>query len=299
MIIVEDGNMRLPFSRGILTRSITSAGVDVGVAYSIAAEVMKDLQKKKKRIVSKDEIRETTYRKLLEHGYKTAARRYIFWSEIRRKGIPMMLLLGGTTGVGKSTIATELAFRMGIRSVIGTDTIREVMRKMISKELLPTIHASSFLAWKAINAPLKGISPLIYGFERQVSHVAVGINALIERATKEGFNAILEGIHLVPGYISLTDMSFMYIITVESKEALRARFYARGLQSLRPANYYTDHLDEIMGLQEFIVERAREKGVPIIENIEVDKTVNLIMEDLMKRLSERLKQKGIRIEVVE
>ncbi|MCD6559425.1 MAG: 2-phosphoglycerate kinase [Palaeococcus sp.] len=296
MIIVEDKNMKLPFSRGILTRSITSAGVDVGVAYSIAAEVMKELRKRKKKVVSKNEIREITYKKLLDHGYKREARRYIFWSEIRRRGPPMILLLGGTTGVGKSTIATELAFRLGIRSVIGTDTIREVMRKMVSKELLPTIHESSFLAWRDIHAPLREVSPLIYGFERQVSHVAVGVNAIIERARKEGFNTIIEGIHLVPGYIALDDMSFMYVIRVEGKEALKSRFYARGMQSLRPTEYYLRHLDEIIRIQEFIVEKAKEHKIPIIDNIEVDVTVNLIMEDLMKRLTEKLKRKGIEVE---
>ncbi|WP_048149586.1 2-phosphoglycerate kinase [Palaeococcus ferrophilus] len=296
MIIVRDGKIRLPFSRGILTRSITSAGVDVGVAYALSTEVMKEFETEGRKEVTTEEIRERTYNKLREHGYKREARRYIFWSEVRRRGIPMVLLLGGATGVGKSTIATELAFRLGLRSIIGTDTIREVMRKMVSEELLPSIHSSSFLAWKALKAPLKGISPVIYGFERQTSHVSVGIRALLERAHREGFNTIIEGIHVVPGYFQMGSMDFMYVITVPGKEALSARFYARERYSKRPAEYYIQHIEAIMEIQDFVVERAREYSVPVIENLEVETTVNLIMEDLMKRLTDVLKEEGIDLE---
>lgn len=277
MIIVTDSErrIRLPFSRGILTRSITLAGVDVGVAYIIATEVQKSLEEMKKRVVTTEEIRRLTYESLLNHGLKEAARRYLFWRQLRRLKVPITILLGGATGVGKSTIATELAFRLGIRSVIGTDTIREVMRKIIAPELLPDLHTSSFLAWKTVG-PVSDGRPLIRGFEEQVRHVAVGINA------------VLEGIHLVPGFVEPDERDFMYVITVGSREDLEARFYERSLYSARSAEYYIEHLDSIMEIQEYIVGMAREHGVPVIENVELEKTVGKIMEDIMNRLMEEM-----------
>lgn len=287
MIIVTDPErkIRLPFSRGILTRSITLAGVDVGIAYTIATEIQKELTEKKRRLVTTEEIGELTYRKLLNHGLKEAAKRYLFWRRFRRHKIPITILLGGTTGVGKSTIATELAFRLGIRSVIGTDTIREVMRKIIAPELLPDIHTSSFLAWKTIS---HGKS-LIKGFKNQVEHVSVGIAAVLERAYKEGFNAIIEGIHLVPGYIELRENSFMYVITVSGKKDLEARFYERARYSKRSAEYYLEHLDAIMEIQKFIVKKAKEHNIPVIKNVELEETVITIMEDIMERLMEKMR----------
>ncbi|ASJ04658.1 MULTISPECIES: 2-phosphoglycerate kinase [Thermococcus] len=293
MIIVTDPErkIRLPFSRGILTRSITLAGVEVGIAYIIATEVQKELNEEKRKLVTTEEIRELTYRKLIEHGLGEAAKRYLFWRQLRRLKIPITILLGGATGVGKSTIATELAFRLGIRSVIGTDTIREVMRKIIAPELLPDIHTSSFLAWKAIPREGGSESALIKGFKNQVEHVSVGIAAVLDRAYKEGFNAIIEGIHLVPGYVELKENSFMYVITVGSRKDLEARFYERARYSKRSADYYLEHLDAIMEIQDFIVERAREHRVPVINNVELEKTVNAIMEDIMGRLMERMETK--------
>ena len=293
MIIVTDPErkIRLPFSRGILTRSITLAGVEVGIAYIIATEVQKELNEERRKLVTTEEIRTLTYRKLIEHGLGEAAKRYLFWRQLRRLKIPVTILLGGATGVGKSTIATELAFRLGIRSVIGTDTIREVMRKIIAPELLPDIHTSSFMAWKVVPQGREEEPPLIKGFKNQVEHVSVGIAAVLDRAYKEGFNAIIEGIHLVPGYVELKENSFMYVITVSGRKDLEARFYERARYSKRPADYYLEHLDAIMEIQEFIVERAREHGIPVINNIELEKTVNAIMEDIMERLMERMEAK--------
>ncbi|WP_456394281.1 2-phosphoglycerate kinase [Thermococcus sp.] len=297
MIIVVDPEKktRLPFSRGILTRSITSAGVDVGIAYSVATEIVKTFSEQGRKIVTKDEIRELTYHRLLERGLKEEARKYLFWRKIKKLKFPMILLIGGTTGVGKSTISTELAFRLGIRTTIGTDTIREVMRKIIARELLPALHTSSFMASNVINKIPRGVSPLIFGFETQVRHVAVGVNAVIERAYTEGFNTVVEGIHLVPGYISLNDRSFMYVVAVKSRKSLEARFYERERYSLRPADYYIQNLDAIMEIQEFILEHAKEHDIPVVENIELEDTVDKIMSDLMERVAERMKERGIEI----
>ncbi|AEH25109.1 2-phosphoglycerate kinase [Pyrococcus yayanosii] len=292
-VVDERGKISLPFSRGILTRSITSAGVDVDIAYSIAIEVQRELEGKGKTIVTKDEIRELTYRKLLEKGFKREARRYLFWRKFRKMKIPIIILLGGPTGVGKSTIATELAFRLGIRSVIGTDSIREVLRKVITPELLPAIHTSTFLAWREVKMVPEGISPVIYGFEAQVSAVSVGINAIIERARNEGLNAIIEGIHVVPGFVNMEhDMTFTYMIVAGSREELEARFYERTRYSRRSAEYYVSHLDEIMEIQDYLIRKAREHNIPVVENVELERTIGIIMADLMERITETLKKRG-------
>ncbi|AAL80202.1 2-phosphoglycerate kinase [Pyrococcus furiosus DSM 3638] len=292
-VIERDGKVRLPFSRGILTRSITSVGVDVDLAYAIATEVQEELIRQGKKVVTKEEIRNITYQKLVEKGFKEEAKRYLFWRRFRKLKIPLIILLGGPTGVGKSTIATELAFRLGIRSVIGTDTIREVMRKIITPELLPTIHTSTFLAWKELRGTVTG-SPIIAGFESQVNAVAVGVNAVIQRAIKEGLNAIIEGIHLVPGFIKIDyEMAFMYMIVARSREELEARFYERTRYSKRSAQYYISHLDEIMEIQEYLIKKAREYRVPIIENVELEKTISTIMEDIMEKTVEIMKKKGL------
>ena len=75
------------------------------------------------------------------------------WREIKSLDIPLVIMIGGATGVGKSTIATQLAVRLGIVRVVATDAIREVMRALFTSELMPTRYASSFEADATLREP--------------------------------------------------------------------------------------------------------------------------------------------------
>ena len=72
-----------------------------------------------------DVVREVAGRALRDQLRALAAR-------CERLDVPVVILIGGATGVGKSTIATQLAARLGIVRVVATDAIREVMRAMLS-----------------------------------------------------------------------------------------------------------------------------------------------------------------------
>ena len=79
----------------------------------------------------------------------------------------MIVLVGGATGTGKSTVATEIAYRLGITRVTSTDFIRQTMRAFFSHEFMPSIHYSSFEAGLAVGDVE---DPLVAGFLEQ--HVA-------------------------------------------------------------------------------------------------------------------------------
>ena len=54
------------------------------------------------------------------------------------------MLLAGTSGTGKSTLSSLLGSRLGISTVLSTDTIRHVMRNFVAKEDDPIIFASTY-----------------------------------------------------------------------------------------------------------------------------------------------------------
>src|SRR2546430_4388708 len=64
--------------------------------------------------------------------------------------LPIILLLGGATGTGKSTVATDVAYRLGVTRVTSTDFVRQTMRAFFSEEFMPAIHHPSFAAGRAI-----------------------------------------------------------------------------------------------------------------------------------------------------
>ena len=141
---------------------------------------------------------------LTEIAGERYAKNFLRWREVETLDVPLVMLIGGATGVGKSTIATQLAARLGIVRFVATDAIREVMRSMFSPELMPTLYTSSFEADAALREPPTRLAdPLIVGFREQTAAVAVGINALIERAAVEGTSIVIEGAHVVPGFFDL------------------------------------------------------------------------------------------------
>ena len=124
-------------------------------------------------------------------------------TRFRQLDVPIILLVGGATGTGKSTIATEAAHRLGITRVTSTDFIRQTMRAFFSPAFMPSVHYSSFEAGLALTKAEEdeaGDAGLL-GFLDQTRNVLVGVKAAIDRSLPEGWSLVLEGIHIVPGMV--------------------------------------------------------------------------------------------------
>lgn len=56
----------------------------------------------------------------------------------------MTVLLAGTSGTGKSTLASLLAARLGVTTILSTDSIRHMMRGFTSEAASPLLWASTY-----------------------------------------------------------------------------------------------------------------------------------------------------------
>ncbi|PVV23044.1 MAG: hypothetical protein B6D79_12565, partial [gamma proteobacterium symbiont of Ctena orbiculata] len=131
-IRVRDHNNNLmPFSTVEYRRTLESSGLGSDRAAYITQNVYKELAESSHDIVDSSEIGKLTYEKLRQHYGKEAAKRYLVWVDYKHSQRPLILLIGGTTGCGKSTIATEVAHRLNIIRTQSTDMLREVMRRMV------------------------------------------------------------------------------------------------------------------------------------------------------------------------
>ncbi len=287
-IIVVGRKIKTPFSKGILARSLTAAGLKPSIAYKLAVEILDELKKEGIKEIKKNDLRRRVYNLLLERGYKEIAKKYLLWRIVLSK-MPLSILIGGASGVGTSTIAFEIASRLGISSVIGTDSIREVMRKVIKKELIPTLYESSYTAWRVLRENISNDNKYIVGFERHCETVLTGIYGVIDRNLTEGQSVIIEGTHLAPSLIDekyLKNPNVLFIVlTVSDEELHKMRFYARGRVSNRPTERYLKHFKIIRMINDYMVKTAKENGIPVIENIKISNTVeeclNIITDRLM------------------
>jgi 2-phosphoglycerate kinase len=200
---------------------------------------------------------------------------------------PLVILIGGATGTGKSTVATELAYKLGIPRLTSTDSIRQTLRAFFSPEFMPTIHHSSFAAGEAMP---DADDPVVAGFLEQSRNVLVGVQASIERALQEGWSIIVEGVHLVPGLLPVEGRAVVcpFVLSIEDEDEHARHFFARSEGGDRPSAGYLEHLGDIRRLQAFIVERAEIEGVPVIENVDAERT-SAEMIELVRSAVERVR----------
>ena len=180
-----------PFSKGIMARSLYITDLGHDEAYEIASCIENKLLEENISEISIEDLAIFVTNYLKNYVDPVLAEKYIKWRNVRKSKEPLIILIGGASGVGTSSMAFELASRLGLKNLITTDIIREVMRKIVSKEIIPVIHKSSFNAYESIRTPLLGPDPVVEGFISHVDVVNVGVEAVIERALKEGISIII------------------------------------------------------------------------------------------------------------
>lgn len=297
-IIVSDTSHGLPYSKGLMASSVMMAGIPPAQAYRVAEKVEQVLTERGVRQIASHHLRDLSASLLAEID-EAHARSYLRWQAVEELDQPLIVLLGGATGVGKSTVATQLAARLGITRVISTDAIREVLRATISEELIPTLHVSSFNADTALRVPISSpAEQLIVGFQEQVTAVSVGIKALIARACEEGTDIIVEGAHVVPGFLEGWEEEFApavlvpVVIAVSDAEAHRTHFQHRGLEvRARPRERYLNHFDKIRALQSYIIGLAELSGAPVVEMVDLDSTLQKVSSIVVGRALEKAQQR--------
>jgi 2-phosphoglycerate kinase len=296
-IRVEDGQA-VPFSKGILTRSLQAAGLDPSVGYTVALQVQETLLSSAQKSVRRKKLRRLIYETLAEfHGQKIAER-YLLWRYVHSPSRPIILLFGGSSGAGKTLLATDVAHRLGISQVVSTDSVREIMRMMFSRDLFPGIHYSSYEAWKSGEFRSEERLGVIEAFRQQALRVLVGVSALLERATQEKNSMVIEGVHLVPGLLDVDHLSkdaqiVNVVIANLDRDDYLQRFPDREkTEGARPAEHYMNNIDSILEIQDYILEKAHEIQTPIVENNTNEDAVPKLLEVIADGLRERLNLGG-------
>jgi 2-phosphoglycerate kinase len=271
------GGDGLPYSKGLLARVLMVTGVPADRAYDLALRVEQDLVARGEARVDLDRLEVLAQEVLGEHEGEQTLRRLRRYERLRELDVPLILLIGGATGTGKSTVATEVAYRLGITRVSSTDFVRQTMRAFLARDFMPSIHRSSFEVPESDE-----LRDVLGSFVEQTQNVLIGVRAVIERALQEGWSLVLEGVHLVPGMIPKVEDALVVhcVLSIKEEEMHAAHFWVRDASSdgLRPVDKYIDSLTDIRLIQEFVVEQAGRAGVPVVENGNIELSIATVME---------------------
>jgi len=282
----------LPYSKGRMATTLFLSGVDAEHAYALALEVERAVLALGAEEMTLDELHVIVERVLEARDGAAGVARYRAWQTVLRRERTLIVLLGGATGTGKSTLATELAYRLGISRITSTDVVRQVMRAFFAPGLMPALHFSSFEAGEGLKIPMPDpdeADRALYGFIQQAEQVAVGAAAVIDRAVEEGLSTVIEGVHLVPGLIEPPERRNATVIQVmvgiEDEEAHQAHFVARGDSSMgeRAAERYLRRFGEIRRIQDYLLARADRVGVPVVDATDPDAALRAVLDLILER----------------
>ena len=283
------------FSRGRHARYLQSAGMKPEKAEYTTELIYAQLIAAGIASVSTCELGYVTYLCLQQEVGKKAAKRYLVWTEFQRSSRPLILLIGGTVAAGKSTIATEIAHLLEIVRIQSTDMLREVMRMMVPKRLLPVLHTSSFNAWKTLPIQDKEDRDrdqlVAEGYSSQAELLAVPCEAVLQRAVEEGVPIILEGVHVHPNLMEYAtsdeDVISVYImLAILKSKKLKSRLRGRGVEvPQRIAKRYLDNLESIWSLQSYLLSEADRCDVPIITTEDKEMAVLQIIQQVNAELA--------------
>jgi len=277
------------FSRNQHQRRLEICGLPQEVAEQLTQTIHNRLLKTHLSEINRGELRNHTVDVLRTEAGDEFAASYTAWHYFIRSGRPLIIMVGGTAGVGKSTVSAEISTRLNITRSQSTDMLREVMRTMVATQLMPELHQSSFEAWRALpnhHQFTEEVSRVIDGYHRQADLVEVAAEAVMQRAFREKVSLLLEGVHIRPSLVdkipSETDaVAVQMMLGVLRKKQLQRQFRGRSSEAHdRRAQRYLDSFDAIWNLQTALLDEARAAGVPVLVNDNLDSALTRVMRTI-------------------
>jgi 2-phosphoglycerate kinase len=197
---------------------------------------------------------------------------------------PYVILIGSASGIGKSTVASELAKELDIKHLIETDFIREIVRGIIGPDYAPALHKSSFDAYTTLRDKDRyknnGNSLINAGFEEHASFVIPAIEKVIKRAVDDFDSVVIEGVHLVPGLINIDkfkdDASIHFFILTAEEDVHKERFVKRAMR-IKRGGKHLEYFKENREINNYLVNQANDHGVPVINNLSIDLTIKRML----------------------
>jgi len=122
-----------------------------------------------------------------------------------------IILVGGTAGTGKTTLGSQLSWRLSLDHRIGTGFIREIVKSQHRREDCLELHGFTFRS----EHPVANIAA-------QAARLRPAVIACIERARREGTSLLIEGTHLLPAlYHDVVADLFVVLAAPEFEEHKR------------------------------------------------------------------------------
>ncbi len=293
ILVLDRTGSQFPFSRGVMATSLLATGVPTEEAYRLASLVQARLLHHGRTEIHADEVIGVAHTTLVEHAISPeVADRWMAWRDARRSGRPIVIVVGGAPGVGKSTIATRLAVRLGITRVVPTDAIRETLRLVVPSIALPELHASTA---ELFDHPVLAGDITDSGFER-FERLCDGVGdataAVASRLANDKRSVILEGVHLRPGEMTsqlarhpARPIVVERLVVVDRSRHHGQNLAQRGGPEASDAGRHLDRFEVIRAIQAHLTRSARAAGIATVDARTATDLTQKLVDEVTAQLS--------------
>ncbi len=188
-----------------------------------------------------------------------------------------LVVITGTSGVGKSTLARKINSEIGFHKVASTDTIREVLRTREDLAGEGALHRSSFE-----NAG----SSAVENWKETVEILSEGISSVIFRAKEKIIDLIIEGVHFFPTKKIISDwkgsggIALGIVLYVENLDSHIEMISNREKHNGKKVEHYLKNIDRIRDIQSEMISSGNESGWKLIDITQEDNAIGIIKHAL-------------------
>ncbi len=182
---------------------------------------------------------------------------------------PLTIVLEGASATGKSVLSLELVQDLAATRIVGTDTIRQMLRTQMSPEAHPELFCHTYQAHIYAQRGPEYLSPAVRGYLAQSELILPHVIATVDRIVREGADCLVEGVHILPGSLNKSSSGVVEIVIDPPPDVHRAMFIgkSRGSGLKTVSNDVQQRIQEFEvahEIQQYLVQYAQEREVHIV-----------------------------------
>ncbi len=217
----------------------------------------------------------------------------LFYKEYReqaRTKTPIILIIQGASATGKSVMTFQMMQNLGATRVIGTDTIRQLLRTIRTKDEVPELFTHTYQAYQYRQSGDEKLDRIIRGFLAQTELIEPTVRDFISRLEREGTEAIVEGVHLSPGNYRKIGKGILEVVLDPISSFHQAMFLNKGTSGLRTVSEDLSRREEEYEntrlIQEYIIKQAKSKKISTVRFQDFQRLEIEINELIIKKMKE-------------